>query len=376
MPSDEVLHSLIQLIYEAAIDADKWPAFLRQWSLAVGAQGTAVVVHDLNGRNGSIDANVGFDPESLRIYQNHYAALNPWVARSQHLFLPGNVVNCDDLISPQELTQTEFYAGWLRPNDFFHSYGGAITCKDGIVSYVTAMRSRRAGAFEEQELTLLRILIPHLECAARLHLRVAGLQGQLAVTAEALDRMDRGVLITDSEGKILVGNALASKILSHCDGLKCSGGHLTCPASSESHRMKLMLAAAAAITAGHSKHAGTSMTVSRPSGRRSLELFISPLRKRSAGWMKVSGVLVVITDPDDAGELSHEALKELFGLTPAEVRLASALGAGMSLARAAESFGVAVETVRTQLKSIFLKTGTKRQSELARLLATSARSPR
>jgi hypothetical protein len=103
---DEVLHSLIQLIYEAAIDPDKWSVFLRKWAEAAGAQGIAVVVHNLAGQSGSIEANIGFDPESLRIYQNHYAARNPWVARSEHLFVPGNVVNCDDLIAPQELTPT------------------------------------------------------------------------------------------------------------------------------------------------------------------------------------------------------------------------------------------------------------------------------
>lgn len=294
------------------------------------------------------------------------------MARSEHLFLPGNVVNCDDLITPQELTRTQFYADWLRPNDFFHSYGGVITCKEGILSYITAMRSRLAGPFEERELKLLRHLIPHLDCAARLHSRVADLEGKLAATAEALDRMERGVVIMNADGKILVMNAVASKIISDCDGLKCSGGHLTSMASVESRRLKLLLAAASAKAEGYSVPAGGSMTVSRPSGLRPLELFISPLKNRSIDWMKVPGVLVIITDPDKTCGLSEDMLKELFGFTRAETRLASALGAGMSLAHAAESFGVSIETVRTQLKSIFLKTGTKRQSELARFLSTAS----
>jgi DNA-binding CsgD family transcriptional regulator len=44
---------------------------------------------------------------------------------------------------------------------------------------------------------------------------------------------------------------------------------------------------------------------------------------------------------------------------------------GTRLSEAADSFGVSTETVRTQLKSIFLKTGTNRQSDLARLLSAS-----
>lgn len=47
-----------------------------------------------------------------------------------------------------------------------------------------------------------------------------------------------------------------------------------------------------------------------------------------------------------------------FSLTPAEIRLS------ISLREAASEFGIAEGTARHQLKSIFRKTGTSRQSEL------------
>ena len=63
-------------------------------------------------------------------------------------------------------------------------------------------------------------------------------------------------------------------------------------------------------------------------------------------------------------------LIDLFGLTAAEARLASALSMGHSLESAAHFLGLSVETVRTYLKSIFHKVGVSRQAELARLLAS------
>jgi DNA-binding CsgD family transcriptional regulator len=57
-------------------------------------------------------------------------------------------------------------------------------------------------------------------------------------------------------------------------------------------------------------------------------------------------------------------LKNRFGLTPAEARLVLRLVSGDSLRSAAKALGIKYETVRTHLKSIFQKTGTRRQAEL------------
>ena len=59
-------------------------------------------------------------------------------------------------------------------------------------------------------------------------------------------------------------------------------------------------------------------------------------------------------------------LQQLHGLTPAESEVLGRLTDGMRLSDIAEDLGVNIETVRTQLKSIFGKTGTSRQAELVR----------
>jgi len=57
-----------------------------------------------------------------------------------------------------------------------------------------------------------------------------------------------------------------------------------------------------------------------------------------------------------------------YGLTPAECRVALLLGDGHAPRKIAEMVGVTDNTVRSQIKSIFSKTGVKRQGELIRLL--------
>ncbi|NDC58680.1 MAG: helix-turn-helix transcriptional regulator, partial [Alphaproteobacteria bacterium] len=65
-------------------------------------------------------------------------------------------------------------------------------------------------------------------------------------------------------------------------------------------------------------------------------------------------------------------LQSVFGLSFAEARVAIAVAEGASLPALAARFEVAHATVRTQLRCVFEKTGTRRQSELAALIARLA----
>ena len=66
---------------------------------------------------------------------------------------------------------------------------------------------------------------------------------------------------------------------------------------------------------------------------------------------------------------SADLLHGLFDLTPAEAGLSRALLGGESLGQIAKARGVSIETARSQLKSVFSKTATKRQSTLIALLS-------
>jgi DNA-binding CsgD family transcriptional regulator len=62
-------------------------------------------------------------------------------------------------------------------------------------------------------------------------------------------------------------------------------------------------------------------------------------------------------------------LSKVFGLTRAEARLAAIVAQGNSPDQAAEQLGISVVTARNQLRAVFAKTETHRQSELVALLS-------
>jgi DNA-binding CsgD family transcriptional regulator len=66
-------------------------------------------------------------------------------------------------------------------------------------------------------------------------------------------------------------------------------------------------------------------------------------------------------------------LARIFGLTPAEARLAAVIAGGLSPEQAAEGLGISTVTARNQLRAIFAKTDTHRQGELVALLSRLGR---
>jgi DNA-binding CsgD family transcriptional regulator len=78
---------------------------------------------------------------------------------------------------------------------------------------------------------------------------------------------------------------------------------------------------------------------------------------------------IILVDPEKRSRPPEAALRKAFQLTAAEARLASHLASGETLEVAAQGLGVARDTTRNQLKSIFAKTGVNRQAELVATLA-------
>jgi DNA-binding CsgD family transcriptional regulator len=72
--------------------------------------------------------------------------------------------------------------------------------------------------------------------------------------------------------------------------------------------------------------------------------------------------------PEACPVLPCQTLRACFALSEKEAELALAIGDGRTLEEYACAKGVTLATVKTQLRSIFAKTNTKRQTQLVKLL--------
>src|SRR5690606_35590809 len=109
------------------------------------------------------------------------------------------------------------------------------------------------------------------------------------------------------------------------------------------------------------------LRIDRP-GRRPLLLDMLPVPSRFDGIFLFARFIILLTDLDRQPPPSSALLAQVFGLTEAEARIASALTSGLSLTEAADRYGVTRETAKTHLNAIFFKTDTNRQSALVGLI--------
>lgn len=79
--------------------------------------------------------------------------------------------------------------------------------------------------------------------------------------------------------------------------------------------------------------------------------------------------LLLVTDPEAGLERPISGVLQLLGLTPAEARIAAAVGRGLAPRMAAEALGVQESTIRSALKVIFAKLDLSRQTDLVALVA-------
>lgn len=218
--------------------------------------------------------------------------------------------------------------------------------------------------FSGAQLQRLAALAPHVHQAAGLAHRIeAGAELELRLRRH-FDRLRCGVLICDAQGQVCWSNRGAEQLISRADSpIRLHAGAL----SGRTPQMSETLLNAIAAT---SLPGGDGAYLSLGHASRPLHLALQPLG--DALPYDPGSVLLILTTPDMETPISAHALVHLFALTPAESRLVCALVAGQTLEQYAAQRGVSLGTVRGQLKQVQAKTGTSRQSELVRLVLSSA----
>jgi len=195
-------------------------------------------------------------------------------------------------------------------------------------------------------------------------------QEQRNVALSVLDCIPMGILFADGRRRILMANATATEIGALKDGLRMNRQELHANIPREDEALGAALAEAGG--GAKSKRQATSMlSITRPSGETPFGLLITPVSLPDGKGAKASSVVAVfVADPEQETVVPLAALRDLFGLTPAEGKLAALLATGRKIEDAASDLHVSVHTARAQLKQVFAKTRTHRQSALVRLLLT------
>jgi DNA-binding CsgD family transcriptional regulator len=197
--------------------------------------------------------------------------------------------------------------------------------------------------------------------------------GRAAGMLDAFDSIGCGCALIDAAGRVVRLNEAARAHLGR--GLTLSRGELVASDRGGNDALRDLLASVlgSSVAKADVRRRG-SVALARLEGRP-LIIHARACREPSGG-MEPGGALVVILDPDEEQAPSLDMVRQVFGLTCAEARLAISLVRGLELKEIAMVHGVAEATMRSHLKSVLAKTGTHRQSQLVPLVARLARLPR
>jgi DNA-binding CsgD family transcriptional regulator/PAS domain-containing protein len=296
---------------------------------------------------------------------------NPWSAelgrRSLAAPLPSRlVIRAEDLLPQVMARHTEHYERFNRP---LRAEFGAlvITSRTGAGGALSIWRDR---AFPDQALATLHRLEPHITRAQQVTAALLRAEERGCLACAALEVIGSIVLVVDARGRVRFANAAARDLLRAGAGLCVARQRLETQRPEETAQLQRLVRDAALAPSEAYLQAGGTMSVTRRSGLP-LELHVAPLApSREGDWPVGDLALLIARDPDAVPPSAVQFLNRRFGLTLAEARLALILLNGSGATDAAEQLGVSNATVRSHLQHIFEKTGTRRQAELVRLLAT------
>jgi len=364
-------HVLTDLIYETAVDPSLWSPVHERFANAMGGVGAALLWHhQVTGEGSGLSARV--DPKALQLYFGRFAAINPIRPPIERMregmanFTPGIILD-EDNITKEALVKTEFYNDFMRLFDFHSTLSVGLAAEGFVGGTVDVMRPLRFGAFNEQEIGLAGRLQPHFIRAFALGRKLAATRGLARATAEILDRSPHGLFLLGHEGRIRHVNRAGEAIAAGCRDLAIVAGRLVATAPDAARRLDCLISQAS--SADPERRAGGSLALTSPDRRLPLSVLVTPLRsERTPMFMGEPGVLVCVTDLEAGEALPAQRMRDLFGLSRAETRVAMALFEGLDPRGAGERLGLSFYTVRGHLARIFEKTQTHGQVELARLM--------
>jgi len=221
-------------------------------------------------------------------------------------------------------------------------------------------------------------VIRHLSRALGTMFRLRDNDLRIAASLAALDRLAAGVLLFGQEGEVLYANRGARATLALGDGLtlrppghdKRFEGWLAASKPDRDALLRREILDAVSLDPLDPDHFSRGILVARPSGKRPFLLQLSPLARDNEFSRPDHQAFAIgfLTDFDAAPNLDPDLLRSVYGFTPAEARLAQELLSGDSLEVIATRLALGESTLRTQLRGLFEKTGTRRQAQLVKML--------
>lgn len=325
----------------------------------------------------------GMPDDFLARYANLIQGCDAWseaLTRQQGLALARGGSLSQQLVSTPALRRGAFYADYLRPLGIDAMVNSIVEASPEVGMHVLAMYNDLGQAeFTPEQFARLRAATPWVRSLMRAQRRLQQAQRRTHLLERTLDQLPLGVMHVNRRGEVRYLNEHARTWLGIEDACRILLRSATGWQARQPQTLGQIHPALVPLL-------GASLSTQTPVSARlqpqhaeaptTLVALAAPLRG-AAGAAQPPGeplaqfILVPETPPHAGATVS--VCSALYALTPAEAALLPLLLQGMTPREMADTRQVKMPTVRSQLASLYAKTGTRGQAELAqRVLRVAA----
>ena len=360
------LSHILGSIYDAALDEKGWVFCLELLRKVLRADYASLIVRTETVDDIGLIVSAGNDQPNIDP-GNPYIAMSPFAG-----IPPDQLLTRGEMVSDNEWRASTYYRDYCAAQGVFHVMAADISTRNGGVYGLRITRPESMPDFSVADKDFGRLLLPHIKRALNLHLSIHEDRKVSTLYSHAMAQLMVGVVVLDQEGMVVECNPTAKIVLDAKDGLAVVGNQLEASYAEDNRRLQALLREALVTSHTGKVALNEAMSVSRPSGRLGWGLIVQ--RIASDQWTEGKqrpSVAVFVRDTEGRVDPPVRLAQQLFHLTPAETALAIQLANGLSLEEAAEMLNIKRNTARAHLRSIFSKTGVRRQTELVRIFLNS-----
>lgn len=373
----ERISELIGTIYDCVLDPSRWPSVVDNIRRELEFCYAVLGVYPLPGGDVTLGVATGIDSVKLGelpAYGQDLVDLWGGDIRVKQYPLEEPIAQ-SQAVPDSALAASRYFLEWAQPQGVVDAVAIGLERNTRMVSTLSFGRHETVGIVGNGELDALRLLAPHFRRAIAIGQMLELQSIAAANVTSVLESLSVGVVLVDELMALIHANPVAESMLARKDPIKVSNGRVVVADASPAIASAIedAVAQAAGDESALGRRGGTGFPTRGLSGEPRI-IHVLPLKKRESrpGLFRRATAALFIAPVDRPIGLPFDAFAALYGLTPAEVRIAEMIVAGRTQREIAKSLGLASATVKTHLLHVFEKTDVRRQVDLVRLVASLA----
>jgi DNA-binding CsgD family transcriptional regulator len=368
VPDQQFLSELIGGLYDTTLDGAMWPGLLQRLADFIG--GSAASIYSKSATTGDVYHQVGTDPRYEQMYFSKYVRLDP--STMGHLLADvGQMVSLKDIMPYGEYVETRLHREWARPQDLVDCLSTPLDKSTDSAALFGVFRHRDNGMVDDETRRRASLVIPHVRRAVLIGNMLETSATGTTAFIEALNGLAAAVFLVDKCSRIVFANTSGLAMLDDGRILSVSKDALTA-VDLGSELSEAVVSAAGGDAALGMRGVAIRLRAAQQSSWVAHVLPLTSGARQQTGESFAAVAAVFVHKTSIEARSSMESIAKLYRLTPGEMRVLSAVSDVGGVAEVADAIGISKATVKTHLQHLFGKTGTNRQTELVKLIATHA----